>query len=270
MRFPACVLTSVVNDIRLFRQNNPAGLLNHPDFFDVVANQVDVHYDEVLSLSQGQLNLKSGSAIEADALLLGTGWDHSLSYLSASTRATLGLPFPRTSTENAWDGWPNLETRADTTIIGRFPDLAQPPMHVHPQARDEPFRLYNLIAPVGDTTRSIVCIGQLSTSNYFRTTEVQSLWATAYFDQILELPSLEAQRADVAKFVAWNRRRYLTSGDQAFNVSLDTIAYNDKLLAQLGMTSHLKGIGWWQFWFRSCRAADLAGLIDEYKLQHRL
>lgn len=209
----------------------------------------------------------SGETIKSDALLLGTGWRNSLDYMSPSLRADLGLPHPLTADlnndqVNTSQNWSGREQSADKDIIASFPALADPPKHVRTPTNESPFRLYNLTIPVNDESRSFACIGQISTTNYFRTGEIQSLWVTAYFDGHLTLPPLEERKDQVAHFVAWNRRRYLSSGNAGNSVVFDTWRYTDRLLQDLGLKSHLKGM--FGHLFSPNRAQDYAELRAEY------
>lgn len=88
------------------------------------------------------------------------------------------------------------------------------------------------------------------------------MWATAYLDGKLDLPSKEAQEKEVALFVAWNRRRYLGSGAIGNNITFEMIAYCDKLLRELGLKSHRKG--WFADTFSPLKSTDYSGLKQEY------
>ena len=88
------------------------------------------------------------------------------------------------------------------------------------------------------------------------------MWATAYLDRRLTLPSLEIRREEVALFTSWCRRRYLNNGEKGNWMTFELIGYTDQLLEQLGFTSHRKG--WFRDLFEPCVASDLVGLKDEY------
>lgn len=61
-------------------------------------------------------------------------------------------------------------------------------------------------------------------------TEVQAIWATAYPDQRLALPSLKRRRTQIATFVAWDRRRYLSNGEKGNWIIFEDAGYVDRLL----------------------------------------
>ncbi|KAL9051414.1 MAG: hypothetical protein Q9162_006021 [Coniocarpon cinnabarinum] len=229
---------------------------------------MDLFNDEIDHLRGREVCLKSGKCLQTDAILLGTGWRNSLDYMSPSLRASLGLPYLLTAELNRDEAtaarrWFQREQDADVNITAAFPVLADPPTaHARSPVHESPFRLYNLVVSLDDDTRSFACIGQINTSSYFRTGEIQSLWVTAYFDGKLTLPPLEQRADDVAHFVAWNRKRYLRSGEEGNVVVFDTLRYTDRLLDEVGLESYHKG--WLAHYLTPNRARDYAGLRDEY------
>ena len=66
--------------------------------------------------------------------------------------------------------------------------LANPPTHYVKPRTLTPHRLYNGTAPLHDD--SIVFIGHVLVGNYSPATEAQAIWATAYLDKQLRLPSV--------------------------------------------------------------------------------
>ncbi|CAK3813347.1 FAD-dependent monooxygenase [Lecanosticta acicola] len=253
----------------LFWRNNAAGIVNHSDFYEMIATFVDSYYDELQELEGNTIRLGSGRTIQTDTLLLGTGWQDSLSYLAPSLRAELGLPYPLKSESQLDQGqilaakqWSQREHEADAKIVEKYPLLAEPPQHVRSPTTESPYRLYNLVVPVDDPSHSFAVVGMLGTTNYFRTGEAQALWITAYFDGRLTLPAVDERKDDVAHFVAWCRRRYLSTGNDGNSVNFDTLRYTDRLFEQLGLVSHLKT--GWSYFFSPNTAQDYAGLQKEY------
>jgi hypothetical protein len=116
------------------------------------------------------------------------------------------------------------------------------------------------MVPVADD--SIVFTGHVLVGNYFLGTEVQAIWATAYLDKRLALPTLEARRAEIASFVAWDRRRYLGNGEKGNCMTFELTGYMDRLLREVGLRSHLNG--WFTDLFSPCRSSNFGGLRDEY------
>ena len=156
--------------------------------------------------------------------------------------------------------WARLEEQADPEIVKQFPILANPPKHLHKPCPTTPYRLYNGIGPLNDD--SIAFIGYSLVTNYLQGVECQAIWATAFLDQRLSLPSLEEKQREIAKVIAYNKRRYLSNGEKGNFLSFESNFYLDKLLNGADLSSHLKG--WFKNYFVPPPAQDLVGLKDEY------
>lgn len=102
--------------------------------------------------------------------------------------------------------------------------------------------------------------------DYFPVVQCQSMWATAYLDGKLALPSSQEQQKEVALFAAWNSRRYLSSGDEGNNMTFELVGYCDSLLQDLGLKSHRRG--WFKDLFAPFVASNFAGLKDEYSKKY--
>jgi len=256
------------NFSRIFWQNCTGGLLNHSDFFDTIANNVSVYCGDIQKITKDRIHLSTKEEVVSDAILCGTGWIPSIQFLSDEQRRRFGLPHssieePKEDKNN----WAELEAAADVEVIATFPQLANPPAHYEKLPTSTPYRLYRHIVPVtklGDPelNRSIVFIGHVGVGNYFPVVECQAMWATAYLDGKLNLPSIEAQEKDVALFTTWCRRRYLSGGHEGNNMTFELIGYTDTLLADMGLSSHRKG--WFKDLFVPCWASDFAGLKAEF------
>lgn len=211
------------------------------------------------------MRLKSGEEVPTDVLLLGTGWVPSLNFFDPDTLARLDLPHdPATEPAESSEKWARLEKEADQKVVDTFPQLANPPAEYFKKPNPTtPYRLYNGMAPLVDAEdRSIVFIGHVLVANYFRVTEVQAVWATAYLDNKLDLPGLEEREKEVALFTAWCRRRYLSNGEKGNHMVFEMMGYTDKLLEELGLRSHRRG--WFWHWFGPGTMADLRGVGEEY------
>ena len=233
--------------LRVFWQNGSGGLLNRADFFDLIAQNVRIYCADIASLDKGLIRLETGEDIPSDAILCGTGWVPSLQFFSRDQLIEFGLPhLCIDETSDIQKFWAELNAHADQKVLSSFPQLADPPSHYHKPVTRTPYRLYKQIAPLSDidATRSIVFIGQISVVNYFRAVEAQSLWAAAYMDGNLTLPTAEEREEDVALLTAWCRRRYLNNGEKGNWMIFELLGYTDTLLEQLGLKAHLKG------WFR--------------------
>ncbi|KAI4134761.1 MAG: hypothetical protein LQ341_005972 [Variospora aurantia] len=220
----------------LFWGNGSGGLLNRADFWDTVGPNVQVHLEDITHLRAKHVCLQSGTEVATDVLLCGTGWKpNSFEFFSA-------------------------DDLADDEVLTRFPILAEPPKHHHKAIQATPYRLYNGIAPLDD--RSIAFVGHFNVGNFFKGAECQAIWATAYLDGNLELPSIESRQLTIARHIAWCKRRYLSNGELGNFLLHESNFYLDDLLQEVGLTSHLRG--WFSNWFRPGLARDLAGLRDEY------
>jgi hypothetical protein len=248
---------------RIFWQNGTGGLLNQPDFWDTVAQHVEIYEDDILELNGRLVRLKGGDEISTDVLLCGTGFTPSISFFDHDhdLLRVLGLPY-RLESEPDEDAamWTRLEQEADRRILERFSELANPPAHYEKPILTASYRLYKGIASLHDY--SIVFVGHVLVSEYFRAAECQAIWATAYLDQRLSLPSIEDRQAEIANFVSRCRRRCLSNGERGNWMAFDLIGYTDRLLQDVGLSSHRKG--WFGDWFAPARAHDLQSLRDEY------
>ncbi|KAL8838533.1 MAG: hypothetical protein Q9170_002113 [Blastenia crenularia] len=245
----------------VFWQNQAAGLINRPDFWDTIAEKVQVYHADIEILKTGIIRLKDGETVESDAILCGTGWVPSLDFFDQDMLAELGIPQPLEDypPEEA-KKWDALEKDADQEVLKRFPILANPPEHYHNPVTHTPYHLFNGIAPLNDP--SIAFVGHVLVANYFRVAECQAIWATAYLDGNFNLPPLEERQREVALMVAWCRRRYLSNGDRGHWMSADQTGYTDNLFRQLGLSSH-RGFWLWDSFLPS-RMKDLQGLRGEY------
>ncbi|TAQ85770.1 hypothetical protein B7494_g5910 [Chlorociboria aeruginascens] len=250
----------------IFWSNATGGLLNHADFFEVIADNVQVECADIDALGKGQIHLKNGATIPADALLCGTGWLPSLQFFSEDMRRQLGLPHLLTiDTPEESKHWAELESVADQRVTRSFPQLADPPPHWHRPVTSSPYRLYRLAVPISNAEnldRSIAFIGQVGVADYFPVVECQAMWTTAYLDGKLSLPSMEDQEKEVALFTTWCKRRYLSTGETGNELVFETMGYIDGLLEDLGLVSHRRG--WFKDLFGPFLATQFAGLKEEY------
>jgi dimethylaniline monooxygenase (N-oxide forming) len=251
---------------RLFWQNGTGGLLNRSDFWETIAPNVRIYNDDILELDKRLLRLKRGEEVPTDVLLCGTGWHPaSFGFFTPELAVNLGLPHPfKDEPAEEAETWTQLEKKADQRVLQQFPLLANPPDHPSNPIQTTPYRLYNGIAPLDD--ESIAFVGYVSCSNYFKGVECQAIWATAYLDKQLTLPYKEDQQEEIARLNVWNRRRYLSNGEWGNFLPFESTWYTDKLLREVGLSSHLKG--WFRNYFVPGTSQDLVGLKDEYIVKH--
>lgn len=216
-----------------------------------------MYRNDVTQLSSKTIHLDDGTRVPCDALLLGTGWRSSLDFFTDDLKVELGLPHDQF---HKAEKWTTLDLEADINIVKRFPMLGSPPPHHQKQAPMTPYRLYNGIAPLHDN--SIVFINHLIAENMIFNAEAQAMWAVAYLDGNVNLPSLREKEKDVATWVMYCRRRYLSNGLLANYAPFDMIVYVDKLMMELGVKT------WWKGWGKDAwevnRPEDLGRAWKEY------
>ena len=259
-------------------------MTQRPDFYSTIATKVHIYRQSIAHLSSSSLTLapktdtdaKSSTTLTLDVLVYCTGWTPLSPLYAPSMASELGLPVPIADADPATEcRWKELEDLKDTEILSRFPTLAHPPAYRKSKPTHTPFRLHRAMVPLDDISdHSVVFLGKMVVGNNFRAAEVQALWAVAYLDENLHDPTFGPghrkgeRRArleeDIAKTVAWCRRRYLNKGELGSWFYFDMVDYTDMLLAELGLSSH-KRKGWPRNIFAPCCAEDLRNLVDEYK-----
>lgn len=257
----------------MFWQNDSAGINQRADFFATISERVHVYRRNIDHLSEHGMTLASkgtvaGSKpveIPVDAIIYCTGWSVESSLFSEEMSSHLGLCVrldeKGTSVPSEWR---DLELAAEADVIARFPMLAHTPPHHQSEPSQSPFRLYRCMVPLNDALdRSIVCLGKMVVGNNFLAAEVQALWAVAYLDGEIQCEE-DAMASDVAKTVAWNRRRYLNKGRLGSYFFFDSVAYTDMLLDQLGLSSH-RPRGFWANLHDTCYLSNYGSLLKEYK-----
>jgi dimethylaniline monooxygenase (N-oxide forming) len=224
----------------VFWSNDTLGLIQYPDFWETVAQNIQVYRNNILELDDHVIRLQDGTEIPTDALLCGTGWTaNSPRFFSWTERARLELPHCVGQATKDHPLWTHLEDEADRRVLADFPRLAKPPDYYKKPTTTIPYRLYNCMAPLHDD--SIIFLGHIHVPNAFRAAECQTIWATAYLDQKVKLPAMEDMQKEVALMIAWNRRRYLNNGRDDNYLHYDLVGYTDKLLSELGLSCRRKG-----------------------------
>ena len=238
-------------------------MIQHDDFWDTVSQNVNVYRSDPVGTTEKSIILRDGRQITTDVLLCGTGWLSHYPFLSIQQAQQLGLPHDEMDeTAEEVQLWRGLEDVAAAKILSDFPILANPPPSSKPVSNGglTPARLYQGISSLND--QSIVFLGRAKVSNHFRTADAQAVWATAYWDGHILLPSLEQMQCEVAYLNTFSRLRYPTRGLDGLNFHADLIWYTDRLLTDAGLSSHRKG--WWEDWDEPCFADDLKDCKDEY------
>jgi dimethylaniline monooxygenase (N-oxide forming) len=238
-------------------------MIQHDNFWPLVSQKVNVFRSDPCSTTENSISLADGREVPTDILLCGTGWNSTYPFFSSEQASELGLPHDpsKDSPEDA-QSWAELMEMADRQIMRMFPILATPPADCKPIGGSNltPARLYNGIASLNDP--SVVFLGRARVSNNFRTAEAQAIWATAYWDGNLKLPPFNEAQREVAYMNAFSRRRYPSRGFDGVNFFSDLVWYTDKLVSDVGLTSHRKG--WWEDPEEPCLASDSKDCEDEY------
>ena len=256
-------------DTPIFWGDDSSGVNQRPDFWsNIGSDNVRVFRADLLELKDHQI-VMTEETVSCDVIVCGTGWLPSYhGFLNDDLARDLGLPgtLPKgepklTNLEDV--NWRKLEQLADTDVCQRFPRLQRPPPHYTGSSARSPFRLYKYMVPVNPDMQGIVFLGHIVIGNNFRAAECQALWAVAYLDRRLGLPSEEKMRQEVAMSVAWCRRRYLSKGASGNWLYFDLVPYTDALLQQLGLKSH-KAKGRLKDFFSPCIAEDLNELLSEF------
>jgi dimethylaniline monooxygenase (N-oxide forming) len=218
----------------------------------------------VKSLRRNEIYLddEAGTHFPCDAILCGTGFERNLDLFTVEQRQHLGLPYEKSledvDTAKKWD---NLVASGDRDILSRFLILQDPPKHTHLAESRTPFRLYRGMAPLTDP--SILFLNHVTFVNKTFGAEVQAMWAVAYFDGNVDIPSLAERERDVATWIAWCKRRYLSNGELGINLLFDAVPYADLIMNDMGVTKH-KGKGWLGDFFSPFLPADLGRAWGEY------
>ncbi|MCJ1378871.1 monooxygenase [Xylographa soralifera] len=237
----------------VFWSNDTLGLIQHPDFWQTNAENVQVYREDILKLEDNLVRLESGTEVPTDVLLCGTGWSPSaFAFFSEEQLAELGLPHSLDQVTEDDMTWSKLEAEADYQVLAQFSQLSSPPDYYKKSPSLTAYRLYNSIASLHDD--SIVFLGHVFVPNAFRTAEAQAIWATAYLDRQIALPSVQKMQAQIAFRNAWCKRRYLNNGEAGNFLHYDMIAYTDTLLRQLGLSSPYKG--WREYLFATRTSGD--------------
>jgi dimethylaniline monooxygenase (N-oxide forming) len=231
-----------------------------PDFWETIRTKVQVYRNDVESLSQAGIHLEDGPVLPCDALLLGTGFRHEYPFFNLPQHIELGLSHPPTDTKDEAE-WAQRTSEADQRLCTRFPILKDSPGYTS-KPRVTPFRLYNAIAPISD--QSVVFVGCISVVSMFLGAELQALWAVAHLDGNIALPPLEEQKNQIAMDNQWSRRRYpYYSATCGTIYDFEVVSYLDRLLKELGLSSHVQK-SWWQYWTGRNDVDAYRGLMQEY------
>ena len=248
---------------------------NYPtSFFDLVREgKVRVHIDEISRLGPNSVSLKSGQKLEADVVVLATGWKKtsSLQFLGGS-EADVGFDHSPPELEE-------LTKEADQEILRRFPGLKSQPKRrsqleeALSERMNEPIRLFRfMVPPAFVPKRNLAFAGMLSCVTTPIAAAVQGLWISAFLDNKLDrLPSSQEDiRWETVLHTQFGKWRHPTSYGPSFpDFVFDGVPYLDMLLKDLHVESHRKK-GMLADWFDPYGPEDYVGLVAEWKEGHEM
>lgn len=269
--------------LRIFWQNDSSGVNQRPDFYSTIARKVHVYRQNIDYLSADSITLAAGKGsdkeartLPVDLLILCTGWDPISTIYTREQASEFGLPVKLDQDGDAERSEEQKGTRdedwsksdaEDDKVLERFPILRNPPPYRKSKPSHTPFRLYKAMVPSKTLdSRSIIFLGKMVVGNNFLASEIQALWAVAYLDGNIKLDHDDVKK-EIDETLAWCRKRYLNKGDLGSWFYFDVVDYVDMLLAQVGLESHRQK-GWLRNLFAPCQAADLRGLVQEYRAKY--
>jgi hypothetical protein len=254
------------------------GIFNYDgDILDMVRRgKIKIHIADIDFLSEGQVHLSNGQKLPSDAMVCCTGWDArpNIKFLPDGVESQLGLP---TNTPASLDSLPQETLQnADAHILNKLPRLKDQPKNSSQQKdlRSEgpsssgPLRLYRFMVPCSPhlaSSRSIVFVGMAMTVSTMMTTQAQALWAVAYLNGTLDLPSQTDMQWATALHTQFCKLRYGVgaNGRRVPDFVFDAVPYIDMLLNDLGLSGKRKESRLKE-WFEPYVAGDYKGIVEEY------
>ncbi|KAK2741116.1 hypothetical protein FQN57_005717 [Myotisia sp. PD_48] len=257
-------------------------ILNYEtNFFDLVkSGKIKIQIADIISLSSRKVHLSNDTVLDTDALICATGWKATppISFLPDGIQGKLGLPWSADPLDES------LLRQAEEEILTKVPALRDQPVmnrNLKPISDDaeactpHPLRLVRFIAPPRLTDRSIVFLGTTLSTETTMIAQAQSLWATAYFADKLNMrstaiPAPELHRPDsvdweIALHSEFGRFRYPGGlGKRNPDFIFDALPYVDLLLGDLGLNPYRKG-GFFADHFTPYKLSDYKGLVEEWK-----
>ena len=241
------------------------------DFYELVRNdKASVTLGNIDQLEDGRIYMEDGIFLDTDVLVLATGYDYSASVPLEPAAKRLGWGCPVDLSEDTT--YPDLDAQSDKEVLSRFMLLNSSPSKAERLPSLTPWRLWRFLAPPSQlkhgSRRNLVFMNTINSYQTFIRSELTSLWAYAYLHNRLTVrtPSEQEARCEVSlwtRFGKW-RTPYGLQGKQA-DFLLDSMAYYDLLLRDLGLRSWRKGWGWFGEVFGGAYDNnDYKGLIQEW------
>ncbi|KAF7915869.1 uncharacterized protein EAE98_010949 [Botrytis deweyae] len=268
------MLKPYIEDKSVFWGDAGVGLVTLPDFWAKIHDgDVSVLIDKVKAIEEDTILLESGTKVEADYIVMCTGWGDHFKMFDQTTKLALGLPYSldRDGLTNTQDSaglqWEKYDAEADISINRQLPFLANPPKVVDSFANQTvPGRLYRRVVPLNCTEnddRSIIILGQIHTVQTPLVADIQSFWGILYLLGEIKLPSEEMMVKEISEWNAWSRKRYLNQGQKTPYSLFDFLPYLDSLFRDMGLNSRRKS-NFFSEIFSPYQPEDFNGFIGEY------
>ncbi|KAI1101539.1 FAD/NAD(P)-binding domain-containing protein [Jackrogersella minutella] len=273
-------LTPEIDRQGVFWAHSGLGIVTLPDFWSTLHSpNLTIHRDVVESTVDRTATLKSGAQIDADFIIMCTGWGDHFAMFDAEHKAKIGLPgyegHPVSPVSTDGVDWNHYDEMADKMLNERLPFLAKTPDLAYPKSLDpkqqKMWRLYRRAIPLTlaqKNDRSLAILGQIHTIQTPLVSEVQTLWVILYLSGEIDLPDVNEMALEVSLWNAWTRKRYLSQG-QKFPYSLyDFLPYVDSIFSDLGLKSRRKSNVFSEF-LSPYHPHDFNGFVDEYLAKRR-
>ncbi|KAI0911233.1 hypothetical protein F4823DRAFT_586420 [Ustulina deusta] len=259
----------------VFWSHSGLGLVTLTDFWLTLHNpNLTIRRDLVEEIKGNTVKFKSADRVNADYMIMCTGWGDHFAIFDPKHKAMIGLPaysdHVEASSESQDIDWRTYYEVADKTVDEKLPFLANPPKLVYTKGLDpalqKRWNLYRRVVPVsmaakGD--RSLAILGQIHTIQTPLVSEVQSLWAILYLLGEVELPDIDTMAKEVSLWNTWTRKRYLNQGQKHTYALYDFISYIDSVFEDLKLDSRRKS-NFLSELLSPYEPQDFNGFVDEY------
>lgn len=255
-------------------------------WFDLAKDgRITAHAAEVVSLSEGTVQLSDGTSIKADAIVCCTGWEAkpNIKFLPEDVATKIGFPGELPSD-------PSLEAQVREEVWNSAPILRREPIRNLPvslnaetlpskkeKSESSPYRLYRFVVPYHHDfirRRNFAIIGAHITIHTAILSQAQALWITSYFDSRIrhlggsnKEPDYNKIKHDTFYHTEFGRirrpRETGGAGERYPDLVVDSIPYTDMLLSDMGLTYHRKQSLYKEI-MEAYRVSDYKGLVNEW------
>ncbi|KAL4802448.1 hypothetical protein BDV18DRAFT_146747 [Aspergillus unguis] len=244
-----------------FWMGNSLGIHNYEtSWFDLVREgKINIHIADLAAVSDGKVHLANGDMLDADALVLCTGW---------ATDIPVRLDIPEIDAGEAKE--------AVRTVYESIPYLSNMPRRTPNAPGYENFAtskssplLYRDILPVQERfmqQKNLAFIGMSISIQAVPVAQAQALWITALFAGKLHLGQERIMRTAVLDRKYGEIRRPHETGGLAGrhgDFVFDSLPYIDELLDDLGIECKRKR-NWWRELTEAYSANDYRGIVQEW------